>query len=119
MDVFVGAEYIIANALIALKKIGIDEIKTSDLEALGINIQKSCVEESIDVVLLLSFNDVSAAVYNFSDYFDYTDDVPEPIIRIKSDAAVTELESRFMGYLPIKLLRIILAATQEFATEKE
>ena len=113
MDVFVGAEYIIANALIVLKRKGVDQIKVTDLQSFGINIQKSCFEQSVDAVFLLSLDNVSAAIYNFSDYFSYDEIDREPIIRLNSEVEIEDLESRFVGYLPIKLLKIILENAQK------
>lgn len=114
MDIFVGAEYIIANALIALKRKGIDQIKVRDLQSFGITVQRSCIKQSIDAVFLLSLDNVSAAIYNFSDYFTYDEANSDPIIRLNSDTKIEDLENRFMGYLPIPLLKIILAAAQDF-----
>ena len=113
MDVFVGAEYIIANALIALKRKGVDQIKYSSLQSLGIDIQKTCNEQSVDAVLLFSPYNVSAAIYNFSDYFSYDESGKEPIIRLNSKAKIEDLENRFMGYLPMDLLIIISKKAQE------
>jgi len=113
MDVFVGAEYIIANALIALKRKGVDEVKISVLQSYGAIVQKTCVEQSINAVFLLSSYNVSAAIYNFSDYFTYVEDSCEPVIRLNSDVKIEDLESRFMGYLPIQLLKVIITRAQD------
>jgi len=113
MDVFVGAEYIIANALIALGKNGIDQVRLSTLQSFGIKVQRLCIENSIDAVFLFSADRVSAAVYNFSDYFTFIDSSEEPAIGLNSTAKIEDLEKRFIGYLPIALLKIIINAAQE------
>ena len=121
LDIFVGAEYIIANALIALKSKGVDKIKVSDLYDLGVRIQKSCDEQlsDIDAVFLLYFSNVSSAIYDFSDYFTYKENgmegekSSEPVICLNSDVEIKDLESRFMGYLPNELLKIIIDNAQE------
>ena len=113
MDVFVGAEYLIANALIALKKKGVDKIKVSILHSFGIEVQKLCLEKSIDAVFLLSKDSVTAAVYNFSDYFTFVEDTDGLAICLHSDAKIEDLEKRFIGYLPIALLKVIIQSAQD------
>ena len=113
MDVFVGAEYIIANALIALGKNGIDQIKLSTLQSFSIELQRLCVENSIDAVFLFSADRVSAAVCNFSEYFTFIDNTEEPAIGLNPTAKTENLEKRFIGYLPIALLKIIINTAQE------
>ena len=112
MDVFVGAEYLIANALIALKKKGINKISVSLLHSFGIEVQQLCIEKSIDAVFLLSKDSVSAAVYNFSDYFTFEEDKGESAICLNSSAKIEDLEKRFIGYLPIALLKVIMQSAQ-------
>ncbi|MCL2046789.1 MAG: hypothetical protein FWG88_10455 [Oscillospiraceae bacterium] len=114
MDVFVGAEYIIANALIALKAKGIDQIKFSELHDLGIEIQKICNEKAVDAVLLLSGNNVTSAIYSFSDYFTYIDDDIDPSIQLNSSKDIIDLQNRFIGYLPVILLKIIYETAKAF-----
>ena len=113
MGVSVGAEYIIANALIALNKKGIKQIKMSALQNFGIEVQKICIEQSVDAVFLYSKNNVSAAIYDYSDYFDYFDDDKDPLIRIKNSANIEDIEDRFIGFLPLAVLRIMMKYANE------
>ena len=113
MAIFVGAEYIIANALIALQRKGIDKIHVSTLQTFGIMVQKLCIEKSVDAVVLLSKQYVNAAIYNFSDYFSYTEDSQGAYIHLKSGAEIQDMESRFIGYLPLDVLMIITEAANE------
>ena len=73
MATFVGAEYIIANVLIALKKFNKkDTITLDELSEAGIYIQKhSLSNNEIDAIFLSSSKQVVTALYDFSDYFEY------------------------------------------------
>ena len=73
MVTFVGAEYIIANVLIALKKINKKDMITLDeLSEAGIYIKKhSLSNNEIDAIFLSSSEQVATALYDFSDYFEY------------------------------------------------
>jgi len=60
MVTFVGAEYIIANSLIALKKTkNRTNISLSELNQLGIYIQQMSIENDVDAVFLVSQDQVS------------------------------------------------------------
>lgn len=109
MNTFVGAEYVIANALIALKEKQ-DYITFEKLREIGVKIQQSFNEHGVDAVILTTGDRIKSAIYNFSDYFEYDeigDDIPKPIIRIKKSTTCKDLEQRFMGYLPLDVLRLL------------
>lgn len=116
MRVFVGAEYVIANALIALRKKG----KTSkttlpSLRNFGIDVQRYCLEKNIDALFLLSADRMSNAVYNFPDYFSLETIDGMDYIDINQDAPVTMLEERFIGYLPWGIIEVLLEKSEAFA----
>ena len=106
MDVFVGAEYVIANALIELKKKGEEYISFDKLRNIGWEIQKLCNEEGINAIILTSWSRIKDAIYDFSDYFEYFEG-PEPMIRVKSDRPITDLENRFVFCLPKDVATLI------------
>ena len=71
MATFVGAEYIIANLLIAMKKYHKKEsISLEELSSAGVYIQQLSIEESIDAIFLSSTDQLSTAIFDFSDYFE-------------------------------------------------
>ena len=116
MDTFVGAEYVIANALIALSKKGHDSITFSKLRTIGVQIQQYCNEQGIDAVILTSGDKISAAIYDFSDYFEYAEtETPfrEPMIRIRKNIPITQLETRFVGYLPLDIIDVLMTKIPE------
>lgn len=114
MVTFVGAEYIIANSLIAFKKNrNRTNISLCELNELGIYIQKLSTEENVDAVFLTSQDRVKSAIFDFSDYFEYNEE--NKTICIKQTRQVTDLTSRFVGYLPWDIIAFLVKATSEFA----
>ena len=113
MVTFVGAEYIIANSLIALKKTkNRTNISLSDLNKLGIYIHQMSIENDVDAVFLVSQDQVTTAVFDFSDYFEYN--AAEKVICIKKTKQITDLASRFVGYLPWEIMAFLVKTTNEF-----
>lgn len=112
---FVGAEYIIANSLIALKRKNRDTISLSELNELGVYIQKMTIEKDIDVVFLVSQDQLATALFDFSDYFEYNESAKT--VCIKKSKQIADLASRFVGYLPWDVLAFLVEATNEFANQ--
>lgn len=108
MNTFVGAEYVMANTLIALKRKGEESITFERLREIGFQIQTSFNEKGLDAVILTSGDNISAAIFDFSDYFKYDDSDGKPTIFIQKDTTITDLENRFVGYLPVKILGVLL-----------
>ena len=116
MATFVGAEYIIANVLIALKKIGKrDSITLDELSQAGFYIQQKSLNEDINAIFLSSSEQVASAIYDFSDYFEY-DDANNSIYIVKTKNK-DDLESRFMGYLPFEVLSFLVNVSMEFVKQ--
>ncbi len=119
MATFVGAEYIIANILIALKKLSKRDFVTLDeLSEAGIYIQKqSLINEEIDAIFLSSSDQVASAIYDFSDYFEY--DKENNSINIVKTKKLEDLESRFIGYLPFAVLNFLVKTSMEFVQKSK
>lgn len=116
MFTFVGAEYIIANSLIALKKTkNRTKISLSELNQLGIYIQQMSIEEEVDAVFLVSQDQLTSAVFDFSDYFEYN--AADKTICIKQTKQITDLASRFVGYLPWDVIAFLVKTTNDFVTK--
>ena len=113
MNTFVGAEYVMANALIALKRKGIDFITFDNLREIGFKIQTSFNEQGLDAVILPSGDSISAAIFDFSDYFQYKEIGGTPAIVIHKDTTIADLENRFVGYLPVDILGVLLKEINE------
>lgn len=113
MVTFVGAEYIIANLLIALKrKKNRTNISLKELNALGIFMQKMSIEKDVDAVFLTSQDQLTDALFDFSDYFNYNE--VNKTIYIKQTKQIKDLASRFVGYLPWDVLSFLIETTNEF-----
>lgn len=117
MATFVGAEYIIANVLIALKKFGKrDTVTLDELSEAGIFIQKnSLTDNGVDAIFLSSSEQVVTALYDFSDYFEY--DRNTNSICIVKTKDIRDLESRFIGYLPFNVLSFLVDVTTKFVQQ--
>ena len=112
MATFVGAEYIIANLLIAVKKKhNRDSISLGELSSAGVYIQRQSLEKDIDAIFLSSTDQLSTAIFDFSDYFEYDSNRQE--IFIVKTKKISDLESRFIGYLPFNVLAFLVEAANE------
>lgn len=108
MNTFVGAEYVMANTLIALKRKGIDFITFEKLREIGFKIQTSFNKQGLDAIIMTSGNSISAAIFDFSDYFQYKEIDGAPAIEIHKDTTIADLENRFVGYLPVDILGVLV-----------
>ncbi len=116
MATFVGAEYIIANLLIAVKKKQKkDSISLEELSSAGVYIQKQSIEKDIDAIFLSSTDQLSTAIFDFSDYFEYNSESQE--IFIVKTKQISDLESRFIGYLPFDVLRFLVETVNEMVCQ--
>ena len=116
MDILVGAEYVIANALIALSRKGQCCISFGRLRNIGKNIQQYCNKNGIDAVILTSNGAINGAICTFSEYFQYfeaDDGIHSPMIRIRRNMPIAQLENRFVGYLPAEIIRMLTTKIAE------
>lgn len=114
MATFVGAEYIIANILIALKRLNKKDMVTLDeLSEAGVFIQQQSLNEDINAIFLSSSDHMTSAIYDFSDYFDF--DKETNSIQIVKTKDINDLESRFIGYLPFDVLSFLVNISIKFA----
>ena len=114
MATIVGAEYIIANVLIALKRLNKKEFITLDeLSRAVIYIQKqSLVDNKTNAIFLSSYKQMVTALYDFSDYFEY--DPSDDSIYIVNTKNIDDLENRFIGYLPFNILKFLVNKSIEY-----
>ncbi len=116
MVTFVGAEYLIANMLIAYKrKHNLDSITFEDLNKAGIFVQKLSVKENVDAIFLSSADRLTEAIFDFSDYFSYNEE--NQAILIKQTKKIDDLENRFLGYLPFTVLSFLVSAVDKFVEQ--
>ena len=117
MSTFISAEYIIANLFIALNKTNKREnITLDELNKAVTYIREMSISKDIDVILLASSEQVTSAIYSFSDYFEYDNDTKT--IRLAKTKSIKDLESRFIGYLPFNVLSFLVNTLHEFAKLK-
>ena len=116
MSTFVGAEYLIANLIIATAtKNGSSDVSMSHLEDFGIEVQKRCIADDIDAVLLMSKSGVVEALYDFSDYFTWNNAEDKLLIKKNDTITIDALKARFMGFLPSSVLKVIIELAEKVA----
>lgn len=110
MTNFVGAEYVIAIMLIEKARNSISSVSINELSKYGIHIQHMANSEKLDAVFLTSKSQLFNAIYDFSDYFSYELDSEGNLsqIYLNSSKDVSDLEFRFLGYIPQKILEILI-----------
>lgn len=117
MATFVGAEYIIANFLIAIKKKqNRESISLKELSSAGVYIQKLSIERNVDAIFLSSSDQLSTAIFDFSDYFEFDSSSQE--IRIVKNKKISDLESRFIGYLPFNVLVFLIQTVNDIVCQE-
>ncbi len=113
MTTFVGAEYIIANLLIAFKNENKNTISLSELSEAEIYIQQQSLSENLNAIFLISSEQVLSAIHDFSDYFCFNSESNS--ISIARGKNIADLESRFIGYLPFDVVCFLVNVSIKFA----
>ncbi|WP_304975385.1 hypothetical protein [uncultured Acetatifactor sp.] len=117
MTKFVGAEYVVANMLIAEKKKGKNYVSFDRLGKYGIYVQAESIKKDIDVIFLTSRPQFLEIIYDFSDYFECkTDKNGQPIgIALRKSKDIDDLQYRFIFYLPKIISDLLEKSIQSFA----
>lgn len=118
MATFVGAEYIVANLLIAKKNH--DEDSSMSLEELGnasVYIQRRSLNTDVDAIFSSSMEQLSAAVFEFCDYFKYNE--AQQKISVVESKEISDLKSRFIGYLPFDVLSFLVKAANDAVQQQQ
>ena len=105
MTTFIGAEYIIAYTLITKIQSGFDTATFQEVRDFGTKLQNELNKNNIDAVVIShSLPDV---IEQFSEYFDIVVLNNCSYIKCKRGVYLSQLESRFLGYLPLNILSIV------------
>ena len=117
MSATVGAEYIIANALLQLQESGRgSEVSFAKIREIGGNIQQSCNEKGIDVIVDCLGRDIVETVVEYSNYFEFTHYISEdkaPMIRLNRRIPLDALRQRFVNYLPSDVEDVLIAEVKK------
>lgn len=119
MDTFVSAEYIIANALIALAKEGKDCISFCNLREVGRRFQLYCNENNIHAVIQVYGDCIQRVLFECPEYFDCVESdgtLREPMVHIRNGVSIAALQQRFCGYLPLNVLTPLVSAMPEIVS---
>ena len=110
MTTLVGAEYIIANILIAENRNNHNNSISMERMLLAISyIQNLAKERDIAAEFCVSYPDLMQAIDSFSDYFTFENQ----IISIAPGKKLDDLKSRFIGYLPLYVISFIVDASKK------
>ena len=105
MTTFIGAEYVIAYTLMNKMQKGFDAVTFQEVRDFGNKLQIELNKNNIDAVVIShSLPDV---VYQFSEYFEEVSLNNDNYIKCKRGVNLSNLESRFMGYLPLYIINIV------------
>jgi len=118
--VFIGAEYVIGNSLVAVEKMGRDCISFRNLRYIGMKFQDYCNENNIYAIVRVYGDYISRALHEYADYFDYVesgDPLNEPMVRIKKGKTVSSLKQRFYGYLPLNVIVLLVTEISKIVDE--
>ena len=117
MTNFVGAEYVIATMLIEKAKAGKKFVSMDDLSSYGIYVQRMANNQNVDAVFLTSKSQLFNAIYGFSDYFTCNFDSNGDLesITLEHSKDISDLEYRFMGYLPKTIFEVLVNAAKDIA----
>lgn len=117
MTNFVGAEYVIATMLMEKSKAGKKFVSMDDLSSYGIHVQRMANDQNINAVFLTSKSQLFNAIYDFSDYFTCNFDSNGDLesITLEHSKDISDLEYRFMGYLPKMIFEILVNAARDIA----
>ena len=112
LDVFVNPEYIIANVMLLANKRGNNSITMKELIAYSRAIEDYWKENDIDALVAPSLGKYVRSTTDFpgySDYFRFEKINDDLICLLKQDVTHKDLEYRFMGFLPLKVLKTLYA----------
>lgn len=105
MTTFIGAEYIIAYTLITKIQSGFDTATFQEVRDFGAKLQNELNKNNIDAVVIS--HSLTDTVYQFSEYFEEVSLNNVNYIKRKRDISLSDLEFRFLGYLPLNILNTV------------
>lgn len=106
MTMFVGAQYLMAYALIQKIRHGENAVAIANLRDTRWKIQDKLNSTNVDAVVLDNFEE---ALYEWRDYFSCVEVNGTNYIKCARFIGIGDLESRFVGYLPMDVLSVIHA----------
>lgn len=106
MTTFISAEYVIAYALLDKMNKGLDAVTFNEVRELANKIQVRLNEADIDAVVIS--HNIPDTIYQFGEYFEMVTLNNTNYIKCKRGVSASKLESRFIGYLSLDTLKIIV-----------
>lgn len=99
-----GAEYLMASAIIAQIENGRDTTSISDILSIGEKLQVAFNRLGMDV--LVCRTDFINVIYNFDYYFEYVSINNYNCVKPRGTISINDLKRRFQAYHSLDVLRI-------------
>jgi len=112
---FVGSEYLIAYGLLHQLQNGKGSIMFSELIDFARRLQNTFNEQGVDAVVI--YSELRKAVYDNPDYFECVNTGNIPYVRCKYGIGKQDLEKRFIGYLPFKVILAAISVVEDWPDE--
>lgn len=106
MATIIGSEYLIGLGLLAKLKKGKNSISFAELSRLIRKVQNGL--DNLNVTALVIDCDLQNTIEQFSEYFQTVELNNMLYAKCKAGIEANDLESRFMGYIPFDVLKVIV-----------
>lgn len=105
-----GVEDVIANALIELiDKKNTSRVSMRQLSSYGTAVVRWLNQKQEEAVLLLSKDHTDQAIFNYSEFFEFTRENNEDYICLKNGKTTDELRRYFRAYITVDMLLAFIA----------
>ena len=105
MTALIGSEYLMAYGLLRALREGRDSVSFSELRDMAKILQSALNEAGADAVACTDFE---RALAEWNRYFEEAESCGIPCVKCAQGTGARDLKRRFVGYLPLDVLRIVL-----------
>ena len=115
MTTFINAEFVIAYTLISKLSKGLDVATFHEVRQFAAKLQGELDKNNIDAIVIS--HGMPDAVEQFNEYFDTIVLNNCSYIKCRREVGLTELKSRFVGFLPVNIINIVNKLLTDPVTE--
>lgn len=110
MTSFVRAEYVMACVLAEKAKNGLRFVDVDDICKCGLQMQKACNEQNLDVIFTMTHDSVCDVLRTHSDYFKGDFDKNGNAVRVTfaDNKGIDDLNGYFLANVPKGILAVML-----------
>lgn len=106
---FIGSEYLMAYGLMKKLRIGENAVTFAELRQMSRQLQDELNHSGVDAVVLTYFD---KALYEYDDYFTSVEVNGDYYVKCAPQIGLYNLERRFIGYLPLDVIEVMLRVCQ-------